>query len=85
MTGAAVATVVMVELLLIDDGADGKFNRLECSISIPIPKIEENIVDEAWKCTLHKCKDMKDGGCNAKDEDECFDDVIVNATVYTYL
>ena len=65
----------------IDDGTDGKINRLECSISIPISKIEKNIVDEAWKCTLHKCKDIEDGGCNAKDEDECFNDVIVNATV----
>ena len=69
----------------IDDGTDGKFNRLECSISIPISKIEKNIVDEAWKCTLHKCKDMKDGGCNAKDEDECSNDVTVNATVNNYI
>ena len=38
----------------------------------------------AWMCKLQKCKDKKDGGCNAELGSECYKEIIINATVSVF-
>ena len=53
-------------------------DRLECSITLPDTHQRNN---GAWKCTLGKCKDRKDGGCISEYPSNCSREVVVNAQV----
>ena len=60
-------------------------NRLECSITLRETTIAD---DGAWKCTLTKCRDRKDGGCGTADDTQsgwsnCTRTFVVNATVHS--
>ena len=69
-------------LKVVDIGM-GK-DRLECSITLRETKKSDS---GAWKCTLTKCRDRKDGGCGKVDDPQsgwsnCTRTFIVNATVH---
>ena len=70
-------------LKVVDIGM-GK-DRLECSITLREIKESDS---GAWKCTLTKCRDRKDGGCGKVDDPQsgwsnCTRTFMVNATVHT--
>ena len=43
-------------------------DRYKCSIEIPEVKLKDNGI---WTCSMEKCKEQSDGGCEAKDSGIC--------------
>ena len=43
-------------------------SRYNCEIDIPKVKLKDNGM---WTCSMEKCKDKSDGGCEAKDSGIC--------------
>ena len=62
----------------IEIGTGSKRDRLECSITLPDTHQRNN---GAWKCTLGKCNDRKDGGCISEYPSNCSKEVVVSAQV----
>ena len=56
----------------------GEKNRLECCINLPFAQESDK---GEWKCKLHKCKDVIEGGCSSELESDCTDEIIINVTV----
>ena len=56
----------------------GEKNRLKCCINLPLAQESDK---GKWKCKLHKCKDVSEGGCSSELESDCTDEIIVNVTV----
>ena len=56
----------------------GEENRLKCCLNLPLTQESDG---GEWKCKLHKCLDVEDGGCSSGIERGCTDELIVNVTV----
>ena len=56
----------------------GERNRLKCCLNIPT--VEEKDKGR-WKCKLHKCKDIENGGCSSKSPSICSDEILVYVAV----
>ena len=59
----------------------GEMDRLKCCINLPTVQERDS---GKWKCKLHKCKDIENGGCSSESPDSCANDIIVNVTVCIY-
>ena len=56
-------------------------DRHKCSIEIPEVKLKDNGM---WTCSMEKCKDKSDGGCEAKDSGICEGEAKVHIEVNYY-